>query len=157
LVDVGGQRTERRKWIHLFQDKVDAVIFCVSLADYDLLLREDGVTNRMKESLELFSETVNSPIFVDVYCFLLLNKQDIFEEKILTKDPNDYGFDDYTGGLNKEAAKRYFRKKFERIHPNHSKLFINESVAVNSDNVKFVFEAIRDELVKNIIDSAVVL
>ena len=34
IVDVGGQRNERRKWIHCFDD-VKAIIFTVSLAGYN--------------------------------------------------------------------------------------------------------------------------
>jgi GTPase SAR1 family protein len=156
LVDVGGQRTER-KWMHMFEGKVDAIIFCVSMADYDLTLREDCTTNRLKESIELFQETCRNPFFSQVYMFLLLNKMDLFAEKIKLKDPKDYGFDDYKGGKDQEAAKKYFRQKFEVLYPNHAKLFVNDSVAVSSDNVKFVFEAIRDELVKNIIDASVMI
>ena len=33
LFDVGGQRNERRKWIHLFEG-VSAVIFCVAISEY---------------------------------------------------------------------------------------------------------------------------
>lgn len=43
LLDVGGQRTERRKWIHCFQD-VTAIIFCAALSCYDLKLAEDETT-----------------------------------------------------------------------------------------------------------------
>ncbi|CAD6199401.1 unnamed protein product [Caenorhabditis auriculariae] len=41
MVDVGGQRSERRKWIHCF-DNVDMVLFVVSMADYDQLDPEDS-------------------------------------------------------------------------------------------------------------------
>lgn len=32
LFDVGGQRNERRKWIHLFEG-VTAVIFCAAISE----------------------------------------------------------------------------------------------------------------------------
>ena len=41
IVDVGGQRSERKKWIHCFED-VTAILFFVALSAYDLGLREDG-------------------------------------------------------------------------------------------------------------------
>jgi len=37
---VGGQRSERKKWIHCFEG-VTAIIFCVALSAYDLMLAED--------------------------------------------------------------------------------------------------------------------
>ena len=46
LVDVGGQRSERRKWIHCFED-VSSIIFIASLAEYNMRLVEDGAVNRL--------------------------------------------------------------------------------------------------------------
>ena len=40
MFDVGGQRSERKKWIHCFEG-VTAIIFCVALSAYDLVLAED--------------------------------------------------------------------------------------------------------------------
>lgn len=40
MFDVGGQRSERKKWIHCFEG-VTAIIFCASMSDYDLVLAED--------------------------------------------------------------------------------------------------------------------
>ena len=40
MVDVGGQRSERRKWIHCFEG-VTSIVFCVALSAYDLVLAED--------------------------------------------------------------------------------------------------------------------
>jgi len=40
IVDVGGQRSERKKWIHCFEG-VTAVIFVSALNEYDLVLAED--------------------------------------------------------------------------------------------------------------------
>jgi len=41
IVDVGGQKSERKKWLHCFE-AVNAVIFCVALSEYDLVLMEDN-------------------------------------------------------------------------------------------------------------------
>ncbi|VDM15159.1 unnamed protein product [Wuchereria bancrofti] len=43
VIDVGGQRSERKKWIHCF-DNVNAIIFISSLSEYDQTLREDNCT-----------------------------------------------------------------------------------------------------------------
>lgn len=62
LIDVGGQRSERRKWIRCF-DCVTAVIFCISMSEYDQYLREDpsqvrcfNVTPVMALPLTIFLE-----------------------------------------------------------------------------------------------------
>jgi hypothetical protein len=46
MYDVGGQRNERKKWIHVF-DGVNAVIFVAALSEYDQWLVEDQKVNRM--------------------------------------------------------------------------------------------------------------
>lgn len=38
-MDVGGQRSERRKWIHCFES-VTSIIFLVALSEYDQVLAE---------------------------------------------------------------------------------------------------------------------
>lgn len=40
MIDVGGQRSERRKWIHCFEN-VDCLIFVAALSGYDQCLVED--------------------------------------------------------------------------------------------------------------------
>ena len=49
MYDVGGQRNERKKWIHCFDD-VTAIIFVAALSEYDQVLFEDTSTNRMRTS-----------------------------------------------------------------------------------------------------------
>lgn len=47
VVDVGGQRSERRKWIHCFSD-VSVTMFLAALSEYDQVLTEDNKTVRRK-------------------------------------------------------------------------------------------------------------
>ena len=60
--DVGGTRTERRKWIQLFEG-VDVIIFVAALNHFCTVLFEDQRKNGMQESLELFAEIVNGKWF----------------------------------------------------------------------------------------------
>jgi len=73
VVDVGGQRNERKKWMHCFDD-VRAVLFIVNLAGYDQVLFEDNSKNRMVEELELFQKVTHNKIFENTPIFLFLNK-----------------------------------------------------------------------------------
>ncbi len=41
MIDVGGQKSERRKWLQCFNE-VNSVIFIAALSDYDLVLSEDN-------------------------------------------------------------------------------------------------------------------
>ena len=50
LFDVGGQRSERKKWIHCFED-VTAIIFCVAMSEYDQVLHEDETTVSQKSTI----------------------------------------------------------------------------------------------------------
>ncbi|KAF5743152.1 guanine nucleotide-binding protein alpha-1 subunit-like isoform X1 [Tripterygium wilfordii] len=82
LFDVGGQRNERRKWIHLFEG-VSAVIFCVAISEYDQTLFEDENKNRLMETKELFDWVLKQPCFEKTSFMLFLNKFDVFEKKVL--------------------------------------------------------------------------
>jgi guanine nucleotide-binding protein G(i) subunit alpha len=95
MVDVGGQRNERRKWIHVF-DSVTAIIYVTSLSEYDMVLEEDETMNRMRESMLLFDEICNCRYFKDTSIIIFFNKSDIFADKIKTTDLA-VCFPDYTG------------------------------------------------------------
>ena len=40
MFDVGGQRSERKKWIHCFEG-VKSILFCAAMNEYDQVLLED--------------------------------------------------------------------------------------------------------------------
>jgi hypothetical protein len=47
MVDVGGQRSERRKWIHCFEN-VTSIMFLAALSEYDQVLVESD--NEVRET-----------------------------------------------------------------------------------------------------------
>lgn len=71
------------KWMEMFED-MDLIIYCVSLTDYDEYSYDiNGITtNRMMESKKLFETLVTHPICFQKNFLLVLNKFDLFEEKI---------------------------------------------------------------------------
>lgn len=122
MVDVGGQRSERRKWIHCF-DNVTSIIFLAAVSEYDQVLYEsendvrtnarqrpvsglEGAArsrvscplpqNRLSESLALFRTILSYSWFQDSSIILFLNKTDLLEEKIGQSHLATY-FPAYTG------------------------------------------------------------
>jgi len=143
IVDVGGQRSERRKWIHCFEE-VTVIFFIVAISEYDQRLREDDTTNRLKESMSLFDEISNCEWFFNTPIILFLNKSDLFEKK-MTKVPLKTFFQDWDGGDNVEKATKFIETKFKSINKNQQRqLFVHVTCATNTENVAFVFRAFQN-------------
>ena len=85
LVDVGGMRADRHKWPAAYRQTTLA-LFVASLADFSRTLSEDGTTNRLSESVELFEATCrtleeqNTP-----YCLVLTHEDQLC--RLLKADP----------------------------------------------------------------------
>jgi hypothetical protein len=60
MFDVGGQRSERKKWIHCFEN-VTSIIFCVALSEYDQVLLEEAnqVPNFRGQAAKLASNGIS--------------------------------------------------------------------------------------------------
>ncbi|PVF97735.1 guanine nucleotide binding protein, alpha subunit [Serendipita vermifera] len=115
VIDVGGQRSERRKWIHFFQG-VTAIIFLVSLAGYDQVLVEDRTANQMQDAMVVWESICSSPWFEHTHFILFLNKVDLFEQKVL-HSPIKRFFPDYEGKeTSLEDGKAYFKRRFLSLH-----------------------------------------
>lgn len=140
MYDVGGQRSERRKWIDCF-DNVDAVIFVAALSEYDQTLAEAKRTNRMVEALELFRSVCNNRAFANTSIMLFLNKKDVFAEKILYSDIQDQKpFNDYAGPPREfNSGVLYFIQKFKDclINDDFNDSFIHVTCATDTNNSKF--------------------
>ncbi|KAK5581620.1 hypothetical protein RB653_001657 [Dictyostelium firmibasis] len=151
IIDVGGQRSQRRKWIHCF-DKVSAVIYVAGLSEYDQSLREDTSVNKMDESLSLFKEICNSKWFDSSSMILFLNKKDMFIEKLKRVPFNTYD-KKYTGENTFEALSIYIQRKFESVKTDQNKkIYTHFTIAVDTENIEFVFKVIKKILVGNVMD-----
>eukprot|EP01103_Thecamoeba_quadrilineata_P006175 TRINITY_DN15902_c0_g1_i1.p1 TRINITY_DN15902_c0_g1~~TRINITY_DN15902_c0_g1_i1.p1 ORF type:complete len:342 (+),score=78.79 TRINITY_DN15902_c0_g1_i1:90-1115(+) len=147
VVDVGGQRSERKKWVNCFQD-VTAVLFCVALSEYDLKMYEESTTNRMDESLRVFKEISNNRWFSDTPMILLLNKKDLFEEKI-KEVPLTVAFPDYDGPNEYDPAVKYIEEVFRGQIQNPDKPFFSYvTCATDTKSIQSMFNAIKDRVVK---------
>jgi len=149
MFDVGGQRSERKKWIHCFEG-VTAIIFCVSLSAYDLVLAEDEETNRMHESMKLFDSICNNKWFMDTSIILFLNKKDLFGDKIKNSQLT-ICFPEYTGANTYEEAGAYIQMQFENLNSRkgEKEIYTHFTCATDTGNIQFVFDAVTDVIIKN--------
>ena len=149
MFDVGGQRSARKKWIHFFEDAT-AIVFCVALSEYDLVLSEDKETNRMKKSLQLFASICNSHWFFNTSIFLFLNKKDLFAEKIKTS-PLSACFPEYDGANTVEECGNFVREQFVSLcgADTRRRLFTYFTCALDTANIQFVFDDVADVIMKS--------
>lgn len=147
MYDVGGQRNERKKWIHCF-DNVTAIIFVAALSEYDQVLFEDASTNRMIEAIQLFKDICNNKFFTNSSMLLFLNKKDLFAEKIWVKDIKSVPqFSDYKGGLGDfDSAVEYFVNLFLAVNDRSNEKIVYNHVtcATDTKNVEVVMNACKD-------------
>uniref|UniRef100_A0AAZ3S053 Guanine nucleotide-binding protein G(Olf) subunit alpha n=1 Tax=Oncorhynchus tshawytscha TaxID=74940 RepID=A0AAZ3S053_ONCTS len=162
MFDVGGQRDERRKWIQCFND-VTAIIFVVASSSYNMVIREDNNTNRLREALDLFRSIWNNRWLPTISVILFLNKQDMLAEKVLAGKSNiENYFPEYARYiLPNEAtpgepgedpkvtrAKFFIRDEFLRISTasgdGRHYCYPHFTCAVDTENIRRVFNDCRD-------------
>ncbi|KAI6212961.1 Guanine nucleotide binding protein (G-protein) domain containing protein [Aphelenchoides besseyi] len=150
VFDVGGQRSQRKKWIHCFDD-ARAVIFVVALSEYDQVLIEDNSTNRMQESLQLFKQVCNNKHFVETSIILFLNKRDLFMEKIGKGGGKlKQTFPDYNGPETYEAASKFIEKKFFLANEVLNKsIYAHHTCSIDTNQVQFVLDSVMDTILSS--------
>ncbi|XP_064862057.1 guanine nucleotide-binding protein G(olf) subunit alpha isoform X1 [Oncorhynchus nerka] len=161
MFDVGGQRDERRKWIQCFND-VTAIIFVVASSSYNMVIREDNNTNRLREALDLFRSIWNNRWLRTISVILFLNKQDMLADKVLAgKSKIEDYFPEYSRyTIPNEAtpepgedpkvtrAKFFIRDEFLRISTasgdGRHYCYPHFTCAVDTENIRRVFNDCRD-------------
>lgn len=161
MYDVGGQRNERKKWIHCF-DGVTAIIFVGAISEYDQVLYEDKSKNRLIEAVELFGEICNSRWFVETSMILFLNKRDLFETKFVEKkiplnvtgleffqawEPIDWDTTSVDDAVAKAHAWMLDQFMEQRKNPN-KEVYHHITCATDTKNVQTVFNACKDIILK---------
>ena len=86
---VGGQRSERKKWVHVF-DNTDAVLYVSRLTHFRFNLFEDEKTNRLSEDIQLFHDIAGRflptrPVII-IFTFADMFEQDILSNKVSEAD-----------------------------------------------------------------------
>eukprot|EP00465_Bigelowiella_longifila_P012817 CAMPEP_0185253582 /NCGR_PEP_ID=MMETSP1359-20130426/2272_1 /TAXON_ID=552665 /ORGANISM="Bigelowiella longifila, Strain CCMP242" /LENGTH=244 /DNA_ID=CAMNT_0027835983 /DNA_START=562 /DNA_END=1296 /DNA_ORIENTATION=+ len=149
IVDVGGQRSERKKWIRCFEG-VTCVVFVAAISTYDQVLFEDSETNRLHEALNIFEEVSNAEWFTKTSMILFLNKSDLYAEKIkkvpITVCPalRDYDGPDSDANL----SLKYMASVFLDCNRTSKPIYVHVTCATNRENFQRVFVAVKDTVLR---------
>ncbi|CAC9893405.1 G-protein alpha subunit [Aureobasidium pullulans] len=150
MFDVGGQRSERKKWIHVF-DNVQVVLFLVAISGFDHVLVEDKNGNQMHEALMLFESIANSRYFEKSGLVLFLNKLDLFTEKVSQGRGRirDH-FPDFQGSNTDVAAgQKFFADKFRNLVRDPTKeVYVHGTTATDTNLLEKTMKSVQDMIVQ---------
>ena len=138
MIDVGGQKSERRKWIHLFDD-VKAVFFVVDISHFDSIV----------ESLAVFEETCETQYLKDASIILFFNKVDLFKEKQNRCELSRH-FPEYVETGNHKDASHFVKQQFvERFSKRKgAAIYTFFTCATDTHNIDKTFSACSDIILK---------
>lgn len=147
IFDAGGQRSERKKWIHCFQD-ITCATFVLAVSEYDQMLFEDERVNRMHEAIILFDSLVNSKWFANTPFILFLNKVDLLKDKV-RKSPVRKYFPDYPGKSNDvEDTLQYFERLFLSLNRSNRPIYVHRTCATDTKSMQFILTAVTDMVIQ---------
>ncbi|XP_018560127.1 LOW QUALITY PROTEIN: guanine nucleotide-binding protein G(o) subunit alpha-like [Lates calcarifer] len=150
LYDVGGQRTERRKWLSCF-DCIQVVLFVVALSGYDMTLMENPSVNQLQESLELFASICTNTVFNSTSLILFMNKTDLFREKILHSGRHlRFYLSSYAGADGDvDAAAHHITAMFSSCNSSPDKpVYHHFTTATDTTNIQVVLHMVIDQIIK---------
>ncbi|KAL8670323.1 MAG: hypothetical protein Q9168_005123 [Polycauliona sp. 1 TL-2023] len=156
MFDVGGQRSERKKWVHCFEG-VHCLMFVAALSGYDQCLVEDKTANQMQEALLLFESIMSLTWFKRSSIILFLNKIDLFKEKLADKPVKDY-FPDYVGSDDDyNAASQYFANKFRSLNRTEDReIYVHFTNATDTNLLKITMQSVQDTIIQSNLNALIV-
>lgn len=158
LYDVGGARGQRHTWIPYFDD-VHAIIFVAPISAFDQYLEEDARTNRIDDSLQLFTTICSNPLLKNVHLVLFLNKTDILQSKLASglrigKYITSFG----NRANNYDTAVQYFRAHFLQVHRKNNQnkrvLYSHLTSVVDTKTTQSIIGNVRDAIFRGYLKSA---
>ncbi len=105
--------------------------------------------NRLKESCNIFETIVNNTAFSRVSIILLINKTDLLAEKIKVVNIGDY-FEQFQGNWSDLAVVQEFELSLfdSRRRDKTRPLFHHFTTAVDTENIRFVFQAVKNTILR---------
>ncbi|KAJ3404542.1 hypothetical protein CcCBS67573_g00385 [Chytriomyces confervae] len=147
VFDVGGQRSERKKWAPYFDD-INAIIYLVAINSYDQICFEDDSTNRMVESMNLFASICNHPMFKKTAMIIFMNKIDLFRAKLETTLISDY-FPTYEGPNDYDNGSEYFATRFLSLNKYEKKIYVHFTWATDTKQIKTVLAIVNQIILRS--------
>ncbi|ORY76577.1 putative guanine nucleotide-binding protein alpha-1 subunit [Leucosporidium creatinivorum] len=156
IFDVGGQRSERKKWVHCFEG-VNVLLFLVAISEYDQMLYEDETQSRMSEALTVFESITNSRWFAKSTLVLFLNKIDLFKEK-LPKSSLRNAFPGYRGDDESyEDAAAFILQQFKQLYIQPRPFYSHLTEATDTAGIQVVINVVQDTILRDMLASSGIL
>ena len=119
------------------------VIFVASMSCFDQGLYEAEDINAMHEQLEVFNLIINSRLLKNTQVVLVLNKSDVFKQKIQEKDLK-ICFADYDGDNSYSDAVAFIKNKFLQTSRTMQKeIDIHVTCAIDEQDAARVFDHMK--------------
>lgn len=110
----------------------------------------------MEESKNIFDTIVNNMIFGGVSIILFLNKTDLLDKKVRSPDTNvRWYFPQFAGDSHSmKDVQNYILEMFISVKRDPRKpLFHHFTTAVDTENIKVVFNAVKDTILHRNLES----
>ncbi|GAA5854112.1 hypothetical protein JCM8547_008232 [Rhodosporidiobolus lusitaniae] len=145
LCDVGGQRSERKKWLNVFQD-VQVLLFVLAISEYNQMLYEDESVSRIAEATTLWQSIANSKWFTQTSIILFLNKTDLFKQKLGLYKMSDY-LTEYAGPNDFASTTSYLTRRFTELYQQPKALTVHLTCATDVGQIRPVLAAVQEQVV----------
>jgi len=145
---------KEKKWIHCYEN-VKGVIYVADVASYNQCLYEDNSTNRLIEDLDLFAKVCESDWIRNLPVFLLLNKFDLFIDKIQKHHLNEI-FSDYpeyicntTANASLEFSSKFILNKFLLRNSTGLRVYPFFTNCTDTNNMKLILNVLKEKIKNN--------